>query len=474
MRARIALVAAAAVVATAASIVEYGRTGALLEGGEAAVAGVLAVALVGYALTLPGLEWRGALLGGFFVGAGVLSWSYGETPIVVWGFLAVEGIAFAVLSYPWLRDLPGLARLGGAWLGLAYWLIGIVGALLAVNLKISTQRIAYAGVFTLAALAVVASARRVRPGRDLSVGVVAAFLVAIAALVAAGSGNLFDATHVVPDTGWGTNMAGRFWGGEHLLYHPNSLALIGVVAAIRIAPDPAFARWQRLVALALGGAVVYVTNSRSGFLLAGTAAAAHAALLWWRARHDRPLAGLDTYRRPWLAAAAPFLVLVSVLVLSGGEGFIFVKRYDDAGLTSGRAETWKQVFVDWRRDPVVDKVFGDTETARAVVKRKSSGDVQLTTDNAAIGALRRGGVAGVLAFLVGLYLLVRHALAGLRGGGSGPPAWFVLAVAGALPMIAFADWLLGGTGGTLWILLLTAEAVLVVSTVDAGRVTEPA
>jgi hypothetical protein len=429
------------------------------------------VSLVAYALTLPGLNWRGLLFGGCFAGAGLLSWTFADRPLVIWGFLAVEGVVFAVLSYPWLRDLPLLSRIGGAWLGLAYWLFGVAGALLMLNLKVSAQRVAYAGVFMLAVLAVVASVRRKHPARDLSVGVAAAFIVAIAVLVLAGSGNLFDATHVVPTSRWGEHMEGRFWGGPLLMYHPNSMAGVGVAAALRIAPDPAFARWQRLVALAFGGGVVYFTNSRTGFIFAAAAATAHAALLWWRARHGQPATGLGSYRRPWLAAAAPFLVLLAVLVLSG-RGFIFQERYGDSDLSSGRVATWTTVLTEWRDGPVAEKLFGDTKTSRAVVIRPSSGlEIQLTTDNAAVGALRRGGVFGVLAFLLGLYLLLRHALNATRDG----PAWFPIAVVASLPTIATSDWLLGGTGGTLWILLLVGEvAVTTPSTVDAEPAPSPA
>ena len=102
--------------------------------------------------------------------------------------------------------------------------------------------------------------------------------------------------------------------------------------------------------------------------------------------------------------------------------------------------------------------FGDARTSRAVVIRLNDGAppqgprMKLNTDNAAVGALRRGGVLGVLAFLLGLLLLVRNALRRPRA------AWFVIAALAVLPTIATEDWLLGGTNGGLWILLLAGEA----------------
>ena len=81
--------------------------------------------------------------------------------------------------------------------------------------------------------------------------------------------------------------------------------------------------------------------------------------------------------------------------------------------------------------------------------------LKLNTDNAAVGAFRRGGVLGAAAFAFGLVLLLRHALR--RPGRS----WFALASVAVLPTIATEDWLLGGTNGVLWMLLLAGEAFVV-------------
>jgi hypothetical protein len=459
----------AATVALAAGSVEFVHTGSVGRALGALLAGAIAATITWFVSTLPGLTARGLITGGFFVLAGIVSWTAVNHGWLVWPLLAVEGVVFAWWSWPWLGGLRVLPRLGTAWLGLAYWLLGIVGAVLALNPKVGAQRVAYAGVFGLAVLTVVASVRRDR-ARDLSVGIAAAFLLATAVLTLSGSGNLFEARHAVPRGGWGTEvMVHRFWGGPWLLYHPNSLALIGVVAAIRIGVDRAFAVWQRLAVTVFAGAVVYVTNSRTGFVYFAAAAAVHAYLLWRRRGADLP-----SYRRVWLAAATPFAVAALVLLLSevGGQSFVFQARYGGGDPTSGRTATWRQVGRDWVAGGVVQKLFGDTKTSRAVVVRTAA-KLQLTTDNAAVGALRRGGVFGELAFLLGLGLLLWHAWRGRRTGTGpdaprrAPPAWFTVAAVGSVPTIATADWLLGGTGGTLWILLVAGETWLV------GRVPEP-
>ena len=131
-------------------------------------------------------------------------------------------------------------------------------------------------------------------------------------------------------------------------------------------------------------------------------------------------------------------------------------------MTSGRVDTWRQVVVDWRHAGPAGKLFGDATTSRAVVTRTNDGAPpqgprrKLTTDNAAVGALRRGGVLGLAAFLLGLVLLVRHAAG--RAGTRAPAAWFAIAVGAALATIPTEDWLLGGTNGAVWLLLLAGEA----------------
>ncbi|MGC9667102.1 O-antigen ligase family protein [Planosporangium sp. 12N6] len=470
---RIAIVAGT-VVALACAAVEFVHSQSALYASGALVAGALAAAIAWFVTTLPSLTLRGLVTGGFFVLAGMLSWtSLGFGPWLVWPLLAVEGVVFAWWSWPWLRDLRVSYRLGTTWLGVAYWILGTVGALLVAKLGIGVQRLVYAGVFGLAVLAVIAGTRRGR-GRDLSVGIVGAFLLAIALLFVSGSGNLFQYRHVVPPSGWGTEvMVHRFWGGSWLLYHPNSLALIAVVAAMRIGVDRVFAVWQRVAVTLLAGGVVYLTNSRTGFVYFAAAAVVHGYLLLRRRGEDLP-----AYRRVWLAAAVPFAVTALVLVLSeaGGQSFLFKARYDAGDVTSGRTDTWKQVGRDWVNGNVVVKLLGDTGTARAVVIRDDDGHkpgekpLQLTTDNAAVGALRRGGVLGELAFLLGLGLLLARAWRG--SGDRAPAAWLTVTAIGAVPTIATADWLLGGTGGTLWILLVAGEAWLVLRPAPAGA-TEP-
>jgi hypothetical protein len=126
------------------------------------------------------------------------------------------------------------------------------------------------------------------------------------------------------------------------------------------------------------------------------------------------------------------------------------------------------VWREFRADDVVQKAFGDAKYARAYVVRADTAvdpkdRPKLTTDNALVGALRRGGILGVLAFLLGLALLLWHGIRGVTlpgGGRRAPPAWFTIAAVASVVTIPTADWLLGGTGGTMWIYLLAGEAFL--------------
>ncbi|MGH3715334.1 MAG: hypothetical protein ACRDT4_18005 [Micromonosporaceae bacterium] len=465
--------AAVALLAAGVRFAESGDYGATV---RAALAGLLAAGVMLLATSLlPDADWRGLVVGGFFVGAGLLSWTFTDQPLVVWGLLLVEGLVFAVWSWPWLKDLGSAARLGTAWLGVAYWLLGIAGALLVAHWRIAGERLAYAGVFGLAVLAVLARSRGGGSGpranarvRELSLGVAAGFLYALGAILLAGSGNVFEEVHVVPANEWGQGLEYRFWGGDLLLYQPNSMAALAAVAAIRVGADRHRALWQRLAATGLAGFVVYVTHSRTGWVILAGAGLAHAVLLW--SRRHREVAGLPSYgNRHRTIAAAALPVVIAALVVGGwampeqpssGDGpakpRVTEARYRGGGVTSGRLDTWKQVFAEWRDAGLAEKVFGDATTTRAVVIRESSGaDVQLTTDNAAVGALRRGGLLGVVGFLFGLGLLLWHAYR------RDAPAWFIVAVLASLPPIMTSDALLGGTGGTVWVLLLAGEAWLV-------------
>jgi len=160
-------------------------------------------------------------------------------------------------------------------------------------------------------------------------------------------------------------------------------------------------------------------------------------------------------------------------VASGGWAFLTAKRYGEAAdVTSGRTATWAQVWREFKADDVAQKLFGDAKFARAYVIRTDTAvdpkdRPKLTTDNAVVGALRRGGILGELAFLFGLGLLLLHGVRGV-GRGNPPPTWFTLAAVGSVATIPTADWLLGGTGGTLWVYLLAGEAFLLLSTASGA------
>jgi hypothetical protein len=469
--------AAGAVVAVLAAVVAYADGHGAAGAAEALLAALIAVGVAAFAVTLPGITLRGTVIGGLFVLAGFTTWTYTSRPLVIWGVLGVAGVITAVWSWPWLPHLRPLPKLGTAWLGLAYWFLGIIGAVLSVHLRVAAQRVAYAGVFTLAALAVVATVRRAGRSRDEtdpSVGMAAAIFWGIALLLLAGSATLFDSVHhAIPNNDPSTVlMRDRFWGGPGLYFHPNSMAGLAIIAAIRVAPDRRFAAWQRLVAVVVAGFVLYESNSRIGFIFFLAAALVHVALLVLRRRSaDRVPEDLPRYRREWLAALVPFLVLALVLALSGGRGFLTQSRFGGDDMSSGRLDTWRQVYHDWQGDGLPEKIFGNAKTSRAVVVRATS-DRQLNTDNAAVGAFRRGGVLGIIAFLFGLVLLLWRALRPVlrRGPPGSGSAWFVVAALAAVPTIATEDWLLGGTNGAIWLILMAGEAVALWAT---ARVAPP-
>ncbi len=451
---------------------------------RAAFGAALGMALLGLSLSLRGVTWPGLALGGFVVVSGIVSWTWTQQQLVSWSVYALGALALGLWTFPWFRDALRLPRLGTFYLGVVLWPVAVVGAVLTAHVGIAAQRTAFLGLALVTALAVVVAVRRT--GRDPSVGVVAAFLLAMAALVLVGSGNVFDDVHAVPSTGWGNGMEMRFWGGPGLLYHPNSLAAVSVIVALRIAPDRAFAAWQRWAVLAVVTLTCVLTNSRTALVFTAAAAAVHALLVWRQrrlaAKGRAPDDGMPSHatRGRAVAAALVPLALVGLLFLGqGGVASLTQSRYqtasetDEAGVdvTSGRTEIWKRVWSDFRGDSVAEKVFGNSDHARgAVVRAPSRPGVEPTkntTDNAAVGALRRGGVLGVLAFLVGLGLLLYHALR------RGAPAWLTIAAVAALPTIVASDWLLGGAGATLWLVLAAGEAWVVFGRPAPGEESAP-
>ncbi len=501
--------ALAAILAVLAAVVEHGRTGSLGESAEAFAAAVIALGVAGLALSLRGSTLRGVVLGGLFTLAGILTWTSTQRPIVIWAVLFVEVVVFAVWSRPWLRNLRELPGLGGAWLGLSYWVFGVLGALFVMrsgHLTVAAQRLAYLGVFTLAVLAVVALTGRDRR-RDLSIGMAAAVLLGIGALLYLGAGSLFDTLHAIPDSASARMMRNRFWGGSDVFYHPNSLAGLVVIAAVRVGFDRAFAAWQRLGAGAVAALVLSISDSRTGFAAAAAAAVAHAVVVLLPRAGSRAASAVadgsagsratgavadgsagsghvpdgereggddrDRGTARWVAVAMPFVVLAAVFTIGGGSDFLFRDRFTTGGtdVTSGRTDTWRQVWVDWQHAGWAEKTFGDARTSRAVVHRDNDGAPKegprrdLNTDNAAVGAFRRGGVLGAIGFLIGVALLLWHALRGLwyavvlrRPGVAQPALWFTVGAAASVPTIMTEDWVIGGTNGAIWLVLLAGEA----------------
>ncbi|WP_035857840.1 O-antigen ligase family protein [Cryptosporangium arvum] len=476
-----------AVIVAIAWLLEAAQNNAA-NGTRAAVGAALAVTVAGLALTLRGVTWSGLAVGGFVVFSGIMSWTWTTTREVTWSVYVIGALLLIAWTFPWVRDAVRLPRLGASWLGLAYWPLGIISALLTANVSIAGQRVAYFGVSAVAALGILVALRRT--GRDPSIGVVTAFLFAIAALFLVGSGNLLDDAHAVPDGPWGSAMTGRFWGGPGLLYHPNSLALIGVLVTLRIAPDRSFARWQRWAVMGVTGLVILLTNSRTAWLFLVCAAGVHLLVLarkqWWARRGavvpDDGLPERSSFREAVVAAVVPIVLVGMVFIGMGGVSSLFQSRYDNTvttpstatevkDYTSGRFDTWKQVIDEFDTDSVVAKLFGNNSDPRGAVVRDDTGPVgerpELTTDNSAIGALRRAGVLGCVAFLFGLGLLL------WRGLRRGAPAWFTITVVASLATIPWADWLLGGVGGTFWIFLLAAEAWIAFGSAAQGTDRRP-
>ena len=220
-------------------------------------------------------------------------------------------------------------------------------------------------------------------------------------------------------------MRNRFWGGTGLFYHPNSLAGLVVIAAVRVGFDRAFAGWQRLGVAVLAALVLSISDSRTGFVFAAAAAGAHAVvvLLHWRPRART----LEHGAGPLGRVAMPFVVLATVFTIGGGSDFLFRDRFTAAAVTSPAAAPTPGVRCGstgstpaGRRSPSATRRPPGPWSPRQRRRPDEGPRRELNTDNAAVGAFRRGGVLGAIGFLFGVALLLWHALRG-RTRWSPPP-----------------------------------------------------
>ena len=289
----------------------------------------------------PAADPRGLVLGGVFAVQGVLSWTYTNTGAVTWTLLLLSGVLFLC----WCRPFSPVAlRSGAAWLGVSYLAIGALGAVLVMKPEIALQRVAYAGYFGLVVLAVFAFRGSFA---RLTLGIAVAFLGTVAALLLAGSGNLFTSPHVVPDTPWGRGFEYRFWGASWLLDHPNAMACLAALAAIRIGADAGLAAWQRIGSVATAALILCTSDSRTGFLLLLTATL---VFIWLPGRQALVLLP----RSPWCSWPT---------ARRSDQGALRRRRRGQqrAGrdLAAGRDR--------WRHDSLGEKLFGNTRDARATV-----------------------------------------------------------------------------------------------------------
>lgn len=430
---------------------------------------VLGGGLLLLAASLPGVSLLGLYLGVSVTSAAILAWTHPDRPGGVWVVQGAQIVVLSIWTVPWVRHLRVLPRLGAAWTGVSFWLLGIAGAVLTGLVTserhyfvVGAQRVAYLALAVVAVVAVVkAASSTASPARSVSVGLTAAFLVTLGVLFILGSANIFEGAHAAPNHSGARYLENRFWGGTGVFYHPVSMAGIAVAVTLRVGPDSAFRRWQRLAAVAVSPLVIVLTQTRTAAVLL-VAGAVVAVALW--ARNVRIVeVRLPSHRGQVLMGVAAAVVVVagSLAIRSRIADFFTVERYGDAPLarrygraddvTSGRVATWEQVFREFRSDGWTEKLLGSAERSRATVLRPGDDPedpVTIVTDNAAVGSLRRGGLLGVATFVVGLFLLVRHAL---RSGSR----WFVIAAVASLATIPTTDWLLGSP---LWFLLLSAEA----------------
>lgn len=464
--------------------VRHGLEAGVLPGLGSAMVVVAAAGVAALALSLRGISPEGLLIGLGLPLAAMMAWTHLERPIFIWAVQGVIGLILVVWTYPWWREWREIPRLGAFWLAVPVWGLGVVSALGTGNWTVAAQRVVYGGFAVLVLLILFQGWWR--RGRDVSVGLVAGFLLCHALILLVGADNVFTTEHYVPEGAWGRNMADRFWGGPLLVYHPNFIAMTAVIAAMRIAPDAAFKAWQRLGVLAVASVLLVLAASRTSDLVAILAAGVWFVLILWRTRAQwQKVTRLFTApqaRRVLAQALLPLLLVGLVVLASGGTDFLLKDRYGQSAsqtedpveeeeerpslgaASSGRLGLWKLIADDWADSTLVEKVAGTADNARGYILRyrwdPAEGPTpdyireqpKLTADNAPVGALRRGGVLGVAVFLLGAGLVF------WRATRPGVPLWIPVATIGMLASVLTEDEVMGTTPA--WAILLAGEVLV--------------
>ncbi|MGH3712074.1 MAG: O-antigen ligase family protein [Micromonosporaceae bacterium] len=452
----------------------WGSRSGIVDGVSAAAAVLIAAGVLYTALSLPGATRQGLLLGIGVPFAAMMAWTRLDQPVYVWAVTGVVAVIAGAWCYPWWYKWRELLKLGGFWLAVSLWAVGCVGALLLGDASVLARRVAYGGFAVVVAI-LIFQVIRCRD-RDISIGIAAGLMICHAALLAFGSQYVFETNeyHVTSESAWGYAQSSRFWGGPLLVYHPNFIAMTGLLVAIRVGADSRFAPWQRWVAVGNGALLLYIADSRTSLLMAGVASVTYGLLHLWRN-------GLPRFRFwAWFATAdarrllaqalIPLAVTMIVFVAAGGTDMLFKQRYakpeaeaekQEAGRNvslalSGRTEIWGMIFRDFKSDTVVEKLFGNADHPRGEILRYQDPNhpgyekqAELSADNVLVGALRRGGIAGVMAVLAGLVLVV------WRATRRGSPIWIPMVTFAGLASMISEDELVGTT--PLWMLVLAGE-----------------
>ncbi len=435
-------------------------SGGWLGGAGAAVAVLVAGGVVWVALSLPGTTPQGLLLGAGIPLMAMMSWTKPHHPIGLWLVTATVTVAAVVWTYPWWRQWREVVRLGGFWLPVTLWIAGALSALLLGRVAVLGGRVAYGCLAVVMTLLVFQTVRG--RGRDVSIGIAAGMMICHGLLLALGAEYVFDSgVHHVPDDAWGRGQTDRFWGGPWLTYHPNLIAMTAVLVAIRVGADTTLAPWQRWAAVGNGALLLSIADSRTSLLMAGVASAAYGLLHVWRT--GLPRLRRFGSRRAFGHALIPVAVTLMVFTAVGGAGNLLKDRYQDheprrevTRPLSGRVGIWEMMLSDFRADTVVEQLLGNTDSARGDILRhrdpnhpKYQTQPRLAGHNVFVGALRRGGVVGLLAVVVSLGLVVWRTVR--RTG----PVWVpVVTLAALTTLITEDEWVVTGP---LWLMVFAGE-----------------
>lgn len=368
---------------------------------EATLIVIASTSLITSAFTTLGrAAWIGVVLGLYIVFHQVLGRTLAEPGLMVYGGAALAFVLFWAATVGKRRlGVGDVARDPLFLLGVAPWLLGIIGPLAVGNATVAAQRLVLGSVLWAIYLAL----RKHRDPVKVAWGMVLGQSMALVAVSACG---LLQPLSVSDQaTLFTVTRTGAFGGGDCAVLHPNLIGIFSFTLFVAWLALRGSHPLARLVGLLGPSLLLLETASRTA-----VAATLIGAAVWAGAgARTRSSVLPDTTRRPRRRTLRTVLI-VGLVLCSGvfvGQEFFQQERSRGVGALTGRDLIWAESLAEIQSGGRLQLLLGQVERANLEVQLPGT----LTTwrgHNAAIDIMGRAGAIGLIVAMLGLLLLLRR------------------------------------------------------------------